>query len=116
MGAAGHEIRVCPNHQDEEKVPLIGTMAFPGAEYWCPGCGYVHGIMGAGEIVNRTEELDNREDYWRKLGKEYLEAKSTLSCSSLMWEGERVSPEDLPEEEKERVQAVIKAWKYKFEE
>jgi len=114
MGAANDEIRVCPNHKSQEKVPLVFTMAFPGKEYWCPGCGYTHGMLGAGDIVKRTKEIDEKEDYWENVGKDYLSAKSAKSCESLMHEGNRMTYDELPQNEKERLQTIEDEWKYKY--
>ena len=53
------QIKICGNHQ-EYQVPLIWTFKFHGAEFWCPYCGYVSGMFGAGINVTETEELKER--------------------------------------------------------
>lgn len=114
MGAASDEIRVCPNHQDKEPVPLVFTMAFPYKEYWCPGCGYTSGMLGAGDIIKRNKEIDDREGHWKDLGKDYLSAVGARNCESLMFEGERMTYDELPEAEKQRLQKIEDDWKYQF--
>ena len=105
-------MRVCEAHQDEKIVPLISTMAFNGAEYWCPYCGYTGGFLGAGERVEETPELAETLKEYKEKSREFLKAKSAQVCISLLWEGERISPDDLPESEKEKNRKVIKNWFY----
>jgi len=96
-------------------VQLIWTFAFPGAEYWCPYCGYISGMLGAGEYRKLTFAERRAMVKYRHIGKEFLEAKSRTNCSSLIWEGKRISPVDLPVEEKQRLKAIIDDWKYPAE-
>lgn len=108
-----HKLRVCNRH--EGNVPLIWTFAFAGAEYWCPCCGANYGMLGAGEIVE-VEYSDMREAVrWRQKSREFLDARSTLVCDSLIWEGERIDREDLPLEEVERCSKIVKEYKYQIE-
>ena len=104
------EIRICSRHHNQ--IPLIWTFAFNGSEYWCPYCGANYGMLGAGEMVESTMDLKRAAVKWRQSTTEYLDAKSTNNCSELEWEGKMISPHDLPDEEKERVQKVINEWKY----
>ena len=69
-------------------------------------------MMGAGHEAEETTELKRLEEYYEKLSEDYLDAQSTFVCESLMFEGERISPDDLPEAEKERKRGIIKAWVY----
>ena len=105
-----YQVKACRNH--EKTIPLRWTFAFNGSEYWCPYCGENYGMMGAGEIreVNFTEARELIK--WRKFGGELLDAMSTINCSSLEWNGKRISPHELPDYEKKRVQAVIDSWEY----
>jgi len=105
------EIRVC-GCDDEYPVPLIWTFAFSGAEYWCPYCGENMGMMGAGEHITITKEILDRGNKYKELSKDFLHAKSTSACSSLIFKGERISPEDLPESEKKKNRKIINSWKY----
>ncbi len=107
-------IRVCEDHQHEKIVPLISTMAFNGAEYWCPYCGYTGGVMGAGERVEETPELTKTLREYKEKSKGFLHAKSCQVCISLLHEGERISPEDLPESEKEKNREAIANWFYEY--
>lgn len=115
MGAGIDEIRVCNNHQDKEKVPLIFTMAFPFTEYWCPACGNKHELLGAGDIVIKTIELDKSSIEWNIKGRDYLQAISAKSCESMKFEGKRVTYDQLPEKEKKRLQKIEDNWTYKYE-
>ena len=60
------------------------------------------GMMGAGEEVPITKEIFERGVKYEELSKDYLKAKSSQVCSSLMFEGKRISPDDLPESEKRK--------------
>ncbi len=103
---------VCENHQHKKIVPLISTFAFNGAEYWCPYCGYTGGMMGAGEHVDETPELREIADEYEEKTKLFLRAKSAGVCISLLWKGERISPYDHPDEEKEKNREIIGNWVY----
>ncbi len=108
------EIRICRDHDYE--VPLIWTFAFNGAEYWCPYCGVNLGMMGAGIRVKATEELLTRLEKYEKASEEYLRAKSISVCVGMECEGKQIHPDDLPQEEKDRVEAILKAgWEYERE-
>lgn len=104
------EVLCCSRH--EKNVQLVWTFAFPGAEYWCPYCGCSEGMLGAGEIRQLTFSERREMIKYRYIGKEYLQARSTAVCSSLMWKGERIKPEDLPIEERKRIKKVIDEWEY----
>lgn len=104
------EIRVCNRHH--KVVPLISTFAFSGAELWCPYCGMIGGMLGTGKLIDRTPELEEEYKVWEEKSKEFLQAKSTLVCSSLEWEGKRITPDQLPKEEIDRCDKVIENWKY----
>jgi len=110
MSKERKEIRICDRH--DEQVPLIWTFAFMGSEYWCPYCGGNFGMLGAGEMVPVTMDLKRSAVIWQKRSKEYLSALSSRACSSLLWEGKRISPDDLPVEEKKRITKVIEDWIY----
>lgn len=103
-------ILVCADHE-EYPVPLIGTMVFMGAEKWCPFCGETGDIF-YGERIELTPELEKRKEIYKKASNEYLDARGTFACSSLEWEGKRISPSELPETEKERCRTIINnGWK-----
>ena len=107
-----NEIKVCRQHRGYE-VPLIWTMAFNGAEYWCPYCGCNEGMMGAGTNVEKTAQLEVRAAMWKKYTEEFLTARSRLVCSALMWEGKRIKPSELPREELERCRRIVGEYEYK---
>lgn len=104
------EVKICSNHGYQ--VPLIWTFAFDGSEYWCPHCGFTGGMFGSGESVTETQELFERKKKYKELSMEYLDALTTFACQSLEFDGKRISPKDLPQEEKDRLRAIIDAWKY----
>lgn len=106
-------ITVCCSHP-EYITPLIFTFAFNGSEYWCPYCGIKEGMLGAGKRIAATPELEKRHELFVLASKEYLNAKSITVCCSTMWEGKEVSPRDLPEHERHRIQSIVDAgFKYK---
>ena len=103
-------MRICSAHGDY-KVPLIYTFAWNYYEFWCPYCGNHYGFLGAGEEVKETEKLKKRLELYKKATKEYRHAMGILVCSSTEWKGVQTKPEDLPEEEKNRLAEVRKTWK-----
>jgi hypothetical protein len=108
----GAAISICPNHP-KYQVPLIPTMAFMGSEYWCPYCGVNLGVFDKTGVANPiTLQLFERDLKYKSASKEYLRARSISACSETEWEGKRVSPMDLPLEERQRIQSVIDTgWK-----
>ncbi len=103
-------MKICSNHQ-EYKVPLIYTFSWNSYEYWCPYCGCHEGMMGAGEDVEDSEELKERQKLYKEATKEYMDAMGVKVCVTTLWEGEQVKPEDLPDEEKERLNKIReKGW------
>ena len=105
------KIKICSNHE-EYQVPLIWTFSFPGAEYWCPHCGYINGMFGAGEEVDETSELKKRLELFKKFSEGYLDAKGTQVCDRTKWKGKYIKPVDLPDEEKHRLINIVADWKY----
>lgn len=104
------KIKICDCHN--YRVPLIWTFAFVGAEYWCPYCGATRGMLGAGKNIPITKELYERFEKYKESSKDYLRAKSLQICNNLMFEGKRITPDELPDEEKEKYVKIIKDWKY----
>lgn len=108
------EIVICGNH--EKQVPLISTFAFRGAEYWCPCCGALYGMFDDGPIeVESTKELEEAKKQWKEKSDDFLGAKATFACSHMMWGNKHITPEQLPEEEKQRLKNIIAAWRYEIE-
>lgn len=102
-------MKICSSHQDYQ-VPLVSTMAWNYSEYWCPYCDKHEGMMGAGENVGETEELEKRGELYKKATEEYRHAIGVLVCVSTEWKGVQTKPEDLPQEEKDRL-AKLRTWK-----
>lgn len=67
---------ICPEHQNRE-TPLITTFAFPGAEYWCPHCGYICGMFDGAPKVPTTPELEATAKADREKGLPYLRSLGT---------------------------------------
>ncbi|KKK89056.1 hypothetical protein LCGC14_2736900, partial [marine sediment metagenome] len=63
-------MKICSEHRDYE-VPLIYTYSWAYNEYWCPYCDKHEGMMGAGEEVPETDELNKRLELYKEATKEY---------------------------------------------
>ena len=102
-------IKVC-NYHREYLTPLIPTFAFRYKEYWCPYCAETYALMETRE-VNSTPELEGCREKYREASSEFLHATGILICIGTMWKGERILPEQLPQEEKDRLKAIRdKGW------
>jgi hypothetical protein len=66
------EIKVCDCGDDDILTPLLWTFKFPGAEYWCPRCGYTAGMLGAGINVPVTYALKRSKVAWRQKAEDFL--------------------------------------------
>jgi len=106
------EIMICDHHEDYP-VPYIGTMAFPGAEAWCPYCGASTGVFGPGTKVKETPTLKNRLEAYRKFSRQFLRARSRRVCYSTVIRGKTYLRVDIPECTVKRDQKVLDAWEYK---
>jgi len=107
------EIKICSRHRDKEETPLIWTFAFNGAEYWCPYCGVNEGMLGAGENVEWTQELQDRHDKYKKESKNFLHARSAIVCSSITINGENRTFDSLPSQTQSYYRNMANSWKYK---
>ena len=107
------KVRCCNRH--EENVKLVWTFAFNGYEYWCPYCGANYGMLGAGEIRELTFSEMREMVKYRTIGKDYIDAIDSFNCDELKFNGKWIKPEDLPEEENERLQLIIDNWVYPVE-
>lgn len=104
-------MKICANHTDYE-VPLIWTFAFPGAEYWCAYCGNSTGMLGEYEDVEETRDLLKRLKKYEKRSRKFLHANASLVADSIKYEGKRITPDDLPQEEKDKDQKIRDEWEY----
>jgi hypothetical protein len=105
------QMKICPNHSDYI-VPMISTLAFSGAEFWCPYCEHTTGWFGDYEERPPTMELVRRRKKYHKLVQPYLGAIATLNCCALIWppgSGIRIDRKDLPKDEEARCYAIYKA-------
>lgn len=104
-------IRVCTEHK--KHVPLIFTMAFPGANYWCPGCGATMRVPDKDAKVELTAALEKLRDKNLEETKEYLAAASVINTDKrVLFGGRRINKEDLPQEEKDRLQKIVDDHKF----
>lgn len=99
------EILICENHP-EYQVPLLSTMAFRGAEAWCPYCGMKIGMFDGGKNVQCTTDLKARHDKYQQATSEYLHAFGATYAAETLFEGKWVKPIDLPDEEKLRLKKL----------
>lgn len=107
------KIKICSNHQDKEQTPLIWTFAFDYAEYWCPYCGCNEGMLGAGDDIEWTQELQDRHDKYKKESRAFLKAKCAMVCSWLTINGKKRTFDSLPLQTQSYYKNKSKSWKYK---
>lgn len=88
------------------------TYTFPGAEYWCPYCGYTGGFLGSGEDVERTPELEKEKEKWATKSRPYLRAIGRKVCTSFIYNNKRITYTELPQEEKDKDNEIIKNWQH----
>jgi len=103
---------ICPHHKEYETI-MLQTLAFQEKEVWCPYCGHTTG-MPVGDYENKkdTPALQEMFIIYKHYTQQYLYAMSTRNGYKVEYEGKHYKPEDLPEEEKERIQGLIDGWKY----
>ena len=106
------QIILCDKHWHYQ-TPMIRTLAFMGAELWCPYCGNSTGWpFGEYAVEDVTEELKNRLAVYEVAARDYLLAYGIMTCVKTLWEGQWIKPEDLPQAEKDRLAAIReKGWK-----
>jgi hypothetical protein len=62
--------------------------------------------------VDETPELKERLEKYKKYSQDYLHAMGILVCSATTWKGQRVQPDELPDEEKARLRQIRENWQY----
>ena len=102
-------MKICSKHNDYP-VPLIFTFSWNYSEYWCPYCDSHIGLMDSGADGQKDEELEKRAKLYEKATEDYVHSMGVVVCSSTKWEGVQTKPEDLPQEEKDRL-AKLRNWK-----
>ena len=102
-------MKVCEH--DGQLIPMLSTMVFAGAEYWCPHCGTLEGIFDSPH-VEASPELVALQAKYVIASQKYLKARSIFSCSSLLYDGERVTPDQLPDHSREQQRKIIDAFQY----
>jgi hypothetical protein len=67
-----NEMNLCPEH--DLQVPLIFTFKFPGAELWCPHCGYTTGApFGYTKRVKDPDtDLLDQQRRWENIARPFL--------------------------------------------
>jgi len=103
-------IKICDNH--DYKVPLLGTFAFDGAEYWCPYCGKCSGMLGAGTDVPVTEALIGRQKIYRDYADVYLHANGLMVCAETTLENKSMNRADIPPAIMEEAKKYANSWRY----
>ncbi len=102
------QIEICDSHP-EYPTPLIFTMAFPQFEVWCPYCNGKWDIFGAGVHTKLTPELQARKEKYESYYDDYLHACGMTYASGVEWNGKRIHPSELPQEEKGRLAEIRKS-------
>jgi len=104
---------ICPKHKEEYKTVMVQTLAFKEAEAWCPFCGHTAAMpLGEYDTEEDTPQLQEMFIRYKHYAQQYLYAMSTKNGYKVEHEGEKIAPEDLPEEEKERIEKLIESWEY----
>lgn len=106
------EVTVCNCHDTDTQ--LIWTFAFNGYEYWCPACGAVYGMMGAGRDVKWNWKIHNQYVKDLKRSRKYLNANGVLICAYFRYKGQDIEPKDMPEKLKKYYILESKKWKYRL--
>ncbi len=109
-------ITICENCEMEhsQKIPLISTMAFRGAELWCPFCGETFGMFRGKQVsISVFPFLPDKKKKYEAYSNEYLKSVGLFSCSSTEIEGQRVDRKDIPEEVLDRARKVINSYQFK---
>lgn len=103
-----NEMAICQRCKYDDKIiPLISTMVFPGAEFWCPYCGNSTGMRGRVASTKVTKSLQCVHDIYRAHANRYLGAKGDLSCSAKEIDNKRVNREDFPAEMIKGAKAIV---------
>ena len=109
-------MKICTAHQDTRPTPLIFTLSFRGSELWCAHCGRNGGLLGAGDSVEATPELEARLEADEQRAAAYLRAKGRQYAVSTKHNGEWIKPADLPAEAKAEDARAIAEWTYECRE
>lgn len=104
-------IAICSNRAHDEPTPLVPTMAFNGAEYWCALCGATSGMFGVSRTP-ATPALRTRLGHLEDLSRPFLRARGRLVATRTLHAGEWVKPADLPAEVKAADAEILRAWRY----
>lgn len=83
-------IRTCSI--EHEVAPMLYTFAFRGAEYWCPICGRLGGMLDGGSRSPATPELIAFEKAYRKRAESFLEYRASLSGAMVIGEDGKTAP------------------------
>lgn len=108
-------IKICECHTGYH-VPLIQTLAFRGAEYWCPYCGFTGGIFGSGMAITTNKILQERLKKYKEISENYLTARGREYAVATTHDGKIYRPPSaLPDKVKALDEEYKKNWKYNQE-
>jgi hypothetical protein len=88
---------VCHDHK-EYVTPLVSTIVFAKAEFWCPYCGRKYGLFEP-DPAEDTDELKARHAIYDEKSLAYLRAMGAVAYGAKVWHnGEWIDPSMLPVE------------------
>jgi hypothetical protein len=64
------------------------------------------------KTVNCSPVLEYKHRWYKRFTHEFLKTRSRAVCSTLIWEGREIRPDQLPKEERIRMQTIIDSFKY----
>lgn len=101
---------VCHDHKEEYLTPLICTLAFRKAEFWCPYCGRTYGYLSP-DPHQQTDELQRRHDLYEFASRKYLRAHAAIQGGAQIKldDGNYYQFHELPSELKEEYTALLEA-------
>lgn len=106
------EITVCDCHDTDTQ--LIWTFAFNGHEFWCPACGAVYGMIGAGRDAKWNWRIHNQYVKDLERSKKYLYANGVLICAYFRYKGKDIKRSEMPEKLRKYYERESKKWKYRL--
>lgn len=102
-----NDITVCDRH--DEDVPMVFTMAFKGAENWCPKCQATNGMFDGGtRRVPYNAVLFSVKEEVKNIASDYLSAQGILrGGGETKVAGVWVSARDLSDEKRAEIQKIL---------
>lgn len=103
------QIPVCMKPHHASPPPLIGTMAFRGAEWWCAKCGALYGQFGV-NTVPKTKELVTERDALSLVSANFRKASALRTATQVNIDGTWIRPQDIDHETRNRLEAERQAY------